>query len=80
MSLLILRLDQLVTLAVPYYYCFYLFIFLSHVSHPLPGGAGEGGEPPEDMAAFLGRGFCSKNRLPSHAIKRGLGTKNVFGL
>lgn len=31
---------------------------------------------PKEMAAFLGRGFCEKDLLSSHVIKRGLGKKN----
>lgn len=54
-ALLILRLDQLATLAGPYYYCFYLFIFLSHVRrHPLPGGAGEQDERQRTWQLFSG--------------------------
>ena len=53
-ALLILRLDQLATLAGPYYYSFYLFIFLSHVRHPLPGGAGEQGERQRTWQLFSG--------------------------
>lgn len=69
---LILRLDQLATLAGPYYYCFYLFIFLSHVRHPLPGGAGEQDACQGTWQLFLGEVSVRKNLLPSPVLKRWL--------
>lgn len=71
-ALLILQLDQLATLAGPYYYCFYLFIFLSHVCHPLPGGAGEQDERQRTWQLFSGEVSVRKNLLPSPVLKRWL--------
>lgn len=66
-SLIILWLDQFASLAEAYYYCFYLFIFVPPKSETAKR-CWWVGLIWEEMAAFLGGGFCYKN--PSKSLMK----------
>lgn len=58
-SLIILWLDQFVSLAKPYYYCFYLFIYVLHRSETVRS-SWWAGLMWEKMVVSLSRGFCER--------------------